>query len=71
MKNVFAAGIRCEVHQCQCAVAYSGPLDVGEQLCEECKHPLRSHRIHTHGASAIDPTTGRMADDFEIAPSFR
>jgi hypothetical protein len=71
MKEVTFAGLSCNQHGCDCSVMYTGPLDVGDGKCEECDHALRSHRIVTHAAYAVDPNTGRMADDFEIAPTFR
>jgi hypothetical protein len=71
MKRITAAGLKCGEHQCDCHAMYTGPLDVGAQECNACHHALLSHRIVTQAAYAADPETGRMADDFEIAPSFR
>jgi len=71
MEHVTAAGLSCTEPECACAAIYSGPLAVGARACDDCKHGLRAHRIVTHGAYAADPYTGRMAEDFEIAPAFR
>ena len=69
MRTVTAAALTCR--ECDCTAMYSGPLDVASALCVSCKHPLVSHQIGAHGATAEDPLTGEMSDDFEIAPYFR
>lgn len=71
MKEISDASLSCNEHDCECSAIYSGPLAVGNRECGDCQHLLRSHRIAAHAAYAADPATGRMPDDFEIAPTFR
>jgi hypothetical protein len=67
MDRIEAAVLECD--SCECPNVYTGPLTVGDALCE-CGHPLKPHRIAIHGVP-VDPETGAVPEGYEIAPRFR